>query len=105
MKGGTLIFSPVAKDNPLAGKSAAAEVGVDGTYVLHTNSPSDGAKIGRHHITYTPPAQELTEEQRHDPKYKAPPPRYFGLVLSVDETDVKPGPNTIDLELVSPKHK
>jgi hypothetical protein len=99
VKGGTLIFSPTGEGS--SGLPATAEVQPDGTYTLKTND-STGAKIGRLVVTYTPPAQELTEEQRTNPKYIAPPPPYMGLVPKPKEVEVKPGDNAIDLQLVRP---
>jgi hypothetical protein len=98
--GGTLIFSPVSSE-AIAGRPASAEIGKDGSYTLQTQHPGDGAVVGRHHITFTPPPQELTEAQRTDRRYIAPPPKYMGLVPRDAEVEVKPGPNTIDIELVS----
>jgi hypothetical protein len=102
--GGTLIFRPLGAgpDDQNPGKPASAEVQPDGSYILGTNGLLDGAKIGRHHVGYTPPLQQLTEQQRTDPTYHAPPPPYVGLVPKTIEVEVKPGPNTIDLELVRP---
>jgi hypothetical protein len=105
IKGGTLIFSPVpgTAGAAIAGKPASAEVGADGSYSLQTNRPLDGAKIGKQRVTFTPPPQQLTEAQRTNPRYKAPAPLYMGLVANPGEVEVKPGPNTIDLELVAPR--
>jgi hypothetical protein len=100
VKGGTLVFSPMGEGRP-----ASAEIKADGTYALGTNYPSDGALVGHHRVTFSPPAQELTEKQRHDPKYIAPPPPYVGLHPKQNETDVKAATNNIDIELVSGPRK
>ncbi len=103
VKGGTLIFSPIGEENnPLAGQAAAAEVKPDGSFTLGTRSASDGAQVGRHRVLYTPPQVQLTEEQRHDRNYEAPPPPYMGLVANPGEVQVGPGKNTLALELMSP---
>jgi hypothetical protein len=105
IKGGTLIFSPLEDpDAPeqKGGLPATAEVQPDGTYELRTLDTCGGAKIGRHRVLFTPPPQELTEEQRTNRKYVAPPPLYMGLVPKTSEVEVKAGTNTIDLELVKP---
>jgi len=102
-KGGSLIFSPLGSGEEASpGKPASAEIQSDGTYTLGTNRPSDGAHVGHHRIGFTPPPQQLTDAQRTDPKYKAPPPLYMGMVPKPNETEVKPGSNTIDIELVFP---
>jgi hypothetical protein len=105
VKGGTVTFSPVGSGKYTAGKAASAEVQADGTYTLGTYSDSDGARIGRHRVTYTPPAQELTEQQRSDPKYIAPPPPYLGLAPKQAEVEVKVEDNNIDIELVPARRK
>ncbi len=104
VKGGTLTFSPVGGTDQ-AGKPATAEVQQDGSYTLGTNSAGDGACVGRHRITYTPPSVELTDQQRTDPKYIAPQPPYAGLEPKQVEVEVKSGPNTIAIELVPARRK
>lgn len=98
VSGGTLIFSPVGGDAP--GRPATAEIGADGAYALTTEAPGDGGRIGLHRVGFTPPEQELTEEQRTNPKYIAPPPRYLHLSPKEGQVEVKAGSNTIDIELV-----
>jgi len=101
--GGMLVFSPVDEKSPgLTGRPASAEVRPDGSYTLGTNRPSDGARVGRHRVGFTPPPQQLTEQQRTDPNYEPPAPPYMGLVLKATEVEVKSGANTINLELVAP---
>jgi len=51
VKGGSLVFSPLAE----GGKAASGDVKEDGTYTLTTNKPGDGAKPGHYRVTYTPP--------------------------------------------------
>ncbi|MFO0864800.1 MAG: hypothetical protein U0744_09130 [Gemmataceae bacterium] len=96
--GGTLIFSPVQ-----SGKPATAEVQSDGTYTLSTFGKNDGAVLGKHKVAFTPPPQQLTEEQKTNPKYIAPPPKYMGLQPNTAEVEVKSGANKIDMELVPKK--
>lgn len=95
--GGTLIFSPA-----VSGQPASAEVEPDGTFKLGTIKPGDGALIGKHRVTFTPPPQQLTEKQQSDPKYNAPPPLYMGLVPKQVEVEIKSGPNVLEIELVRP---
>jgi hypothetical protein len=105
VRGGTVFFSPVGADDT-AGKPASAEVQADGTFALGTNQPGDGAVVGRHRVTYSPPVQELTEQQRTDTKYHAPPPPYMGLAPKQSEVEVVAGDNTIEVELVAaPKRR
>ena len=95
--GGTLIFSPMGKTNP--GRPASAEINPDGTFVLGTVRTTDGALVGRHRVTFTPPPQQLTEEQRSNPNYIAPPPAYMGLTPKTAEVEIKTGDNNIEIEL------
>jgi hypothetical protein len=48
----------------MPGKPATAAVAPDGTFVLSTYEPEDGAAVGRHHVLYTPPegAGDVDEE-------------------------------------------
>lgn len=99
--GGTLIFSPIASgedQNP--GKPAAATVQKDGAYTVGTSGTSDGARIGRHRVSYTPPPLDVPEEKLHDPKFNPPPSPYANLVPKTQEVEVKSGRNNIDIELV-----
>lgn len=99
VKGGTVIFSPIGAGLE-PGSPATADVKSDGTFRMVTNTGSDGAIVGKHRVSYTPPAQELTEEQRKNPKYIAPLPPYMGLVAKQTEIEIKPGDNTIEIELI-----
>jgi hypothetical protein len=98
VKGGTLIFGPVGQGN--VGQPASATISPDGTFVLGTNRAADGALIGRHRVVFTPPPQQLTEKQRTDPNYEAPPPDYYGMIPKEVEVEVKPGVNTMEIELM-----
>ncbi|MFO0926708.1 MAG: hypothetical protein U0736_06660 [Gemmataceae bacterium] len=60
--GGTLVFSPVGTGE--VGKPATATIGADGTYTLGTDRPGDGAVVGKHRVTFSPPEPQVTEEQR-----------------------------------------
>lgn len=101
VSGGTVMFSPQAsadKKGP-PGKPAAGEVGADGTFKLTTYTKEDGAVVGKHQVTYTPPPIEIDEKQH---KEDSPPPvsPLAGLIPSKTEVEVKAGPNTIDIELI-----
>ncbi|MFO0925668.1 MAG: hypothetical protein U0736_01350 [Gemmataceae bacterium] len=60
----------------------------------------DGAVVGKHRVTFSPPEPQVTEQQRTNPKFTPPPPPYRGLVPKPAEVEVKADSNTIDLELV-----
>ena len=110
---GTITFTPIndaAKGNP--GKPASGVVQADGTFVLTTYEPEDGAIIGRHEVTYTPPeAGEGEEEEEEDsdsasiaepvPLDDSHPCRFGGR----SEAEVVDGDNslTIDLGGLSPE--
>lgn len=103
VQGGSLMFSPIStgKDQT-PGQPAIGVINTDGTYTL-ARSAGTGVQVGRHRLTYSPPAQELTEEQRTNPRYIAPPPAYMGLATKESEVEVTPNTITLDIELV--KHK
>ena len=46
---GVLILAPIDEGNPNPGKPASANI-KDGTFVLSTNGPDDGALVGRHRV-------------------------------------------------------
>lgn len=93
--GGSVMFSPIGK-----GKPAAADVNQDGSYRLTTYRSGDGAIVGKHRVTFTPPPTAEIDEKEH--KEGSPPPKspYDGLVPKTAEVEVKSGSNTIDIELV-----
>jgi len=99
--GGQLVFSPVGSGNAAnAGRPALAGVQADGSFTLETNGV-EGAPIGRHQVTFTPPPLKLTKEQQES--HEAPPPApspYAGLVPKEAEVEVKAGTNIIEIELV-----
>lgn len=99
--GGSLIFSPVAasKEQQEPGKPAAGVIKADGTFELAT-AHGGGAQVGKHRVTFSPPAQEMTEEQRNNPRYVAPPPPFTGLVPKQVEIEVTSGMTDMEIELV-----
>lgn len=99
VKGGTIVFGPIAGDANNPGKPATATVQADGTFTLTTDRANDGAIIGKHNVSYTAPEPELTEAQRTDPKYNPPVSPYAGLVAKTKEVEVKAGVNSIEIEL------
>ena len=98
VKGGVLIFGPVGDGK--VGRPASATINPDGSFTLGTDRVGDGALIGRHHVVFTPPPQQLTEQQRSDPNFIAPPPEYFGMIPKEAEVEVKVGQNTVEIELM-----
>jgi len=101
--GGTVVFGPLGGAE--GAKAATGEIQSDGTFKLGTNRPGDGAMPGKYRVTFSPPEQQLTEEQRKDPKYIAPPPQYMGLEVKTPEVEIKSGSGSVDLELVPKKAK
>ena len=101
VEGGSLTFAPIASGSAAVGKPGSAEIKTDGTYSVGTNRADDGAAIGKHRVSYSPPAatlpagQELTKEGESMPKSP-----YDGLKVKQSEVEVKSGANTIDIELV-----
>jgi hypothetical protein len=94
VKGGTLVFSPVGGGS----EPAVTQIQPEGTFKLPSGTPP-----GRYKVAFTPPQQQLTDQQRTDPKYKAPPPLYMNMVPNPAEVEVKTGTNTIELQLVPRK--
>lgn len=100
VKGGTLIFSPVSEgEGSSAGKPGSAEISESGTFTIKSQG-KDGIAAGKYKVSFTPPEQKLTEEQRKDPKYVAPPPLYMNMVPKDKEITIKAGETTIEVELV-----
>jgi hypothetical protein len=98
--GGMITFAPLSsgKDNP--GKPASGEVDAGGEFVLTTYTDGDGAVIGKHRVTYNPPATTPAETPAGGHVQQAPPSKYAGLVVKEAEVEVKPGENTFEFHLV-----
>src|SRR5712691_536416 len=80
VKGGTLTFSPIAAgDSANPGKPSTAVIQADGTFKL------EKATTGKSRVQFTPPDQVLSEAQRSDPTYKAPPAPYSGYTAKTTE--------------------
>ncbi|MBI1248629.1 hypothetical protein GC197_12415 [bacterium] len=92
VSGGTLVFSPIGESGR---KAASAEVQQGGTYAV-----TPGMASGQYRIVYSPPEQQLTEEQRHDPKFVAPKPLYMGMIPKTDKVEITVENSTVDIELV-----
>lgn len=99
--GGSLTFGPTGsgEKGPPPGKSASADVQLDGSFSLSTYDKDDGAVIGRHTVQYIAPAVSIDEKQHSEDSKPAVSP-FAGLIPSKAEVEVKSGTNTIDIELV-----
>jgi hypothetical protein len=99
VKGGSLSFAPLATDSKSNAKPATAEVQEDGTFVVGTDKPDDGAAIGKHQVLYSPPPSTVEWDG-----YGEPPPGltspYEGLIPKQAEIEVKAGDNDLTIELV-----
>jgi hypothetical protein len=91
VKGGTLIFSPIADGRGLPGTPASATVQPDGTYTLERG----GAIVGKNMVSYTAPPGKPSE----DPDKEGEISPYANLVPQTKEVEVKSGKNVIDLQL------
>ena len=105
--GGTLSFAPIAAAGAVnPGKPAAALIQSDGSFVLTTYTASDGAVIGKHRVTFSPPIAQMPAPKELGPGESAvptptPPSPYDGLVPKESEVEVKKGPNSLTIELVA----
>ncbi len=61
--GGTVALIPLGEGGGEAGRPARGTVGPDGTFVLTTYDPSDGAAVGKHRVEYAGPEDEEEEEE------------------------------------------
>jgi hypothetical protein len=103
--GGTLTFAPIASGAKPPGKPAAGAVQSNGLFTLGTYAEKDGAVVGKHRITYSPPIPEApmndTEAPMNDKEHaEAKKSPYDGLKPLIEEVEVKAGSNSIDIELI-----
>ncbi|MCA9068260.1 MAG: hypothetical protein KDA84_05020 [Planctomycetaceae bacterium] len=99
VKGGSVTLMPVAKaEGKSAGKPATGSVGDDGTFTLTTYKDKDGAVVGKHRVSYSPPAAEVKENPSggHSQAPKSP---YVGLKPKQEEVDITESTNEITIEL------
>jgi len=100
VKGGTLTFAPIPKKaGENAGKAASATVGDDGTYTLTTYKTDDGAVIGKHKISYSPPPDAGSESPAEGQHAKPKPNPYAGLKPKQAEVEVEDKKNEINIDL------
>lgn len=103
VKGGSVTLSPIAgsEGKPAGqpvGKPATAEVGDDGTFTLSTYSDKDGAVLGKHRVSYSPPVAEVenTSSGGHSQAPKSP---YAGLTPKQLEVEISEDTNELTIEL------
>ena len=98
VNGGTVTFAPIGG----GGKPASGTVQQDGSFELATSSAADGAMIGQHQVSYSPPIiqWEPPEVDASGETPKAPEAPYQNLKVKEAEVEVKAGDNNIALELV-----
>lgn len=83
---GLVQFSPVASSGPMSGKAGAGEIASDGTFVITTYAPGDGAIVGKCRITAGP----------NDPKQPWP-----CKLKTPIEYDVQRGANNLVIEVMA----
>lgn len=90
VSGGVVFFSPIADSDQttLAGKPASGDVDTDGSFTLSTYHDGDGAIVGRHKVTYSPPVSD-------DPQA----PRFACAGAAPIEVEIEPGDNSVTIEL------
>lgn len=103
VKGGSITLTPIAgapDDTPM--RPAAGIVNADGTFVLGTDTTDDGASIGKHRVSYSPPSSDWDppEWDGSGEPPQAPKSEYDGLIPSKPETEVVAGKNNLAVELV-----
>lgn len=104
VSGGSLTFQPAADEGEaLSGKPATAEVQEDGSYVLTTYEPGDGAVIGKHTVSFTPAiAGGSGAHGQASAGSHAQAPSVPNLTIPADQrtVEVADEENVIDFELV-----
>jgi len=101
--GGVISFVPQAVEGAteVSGRPASGAVKADGSFSLNTNGVDDGAVIGKHRVTYSPPVipWEPKSPTGNAPAPQPPKSPYNGAVPTTTELEVKPGPNDFTIEL------
>ncbi len=97
--GGTVTLRPIGGGGAAnLGKPASGNVQPDGSFVLGTRGPTDGAVVGKHEVRYSAPAVAFEGELK--PGESVPPSPFDGLVPQQKEVEVAAGKNEINIELV-----
>ena len=100
----------VVRFTPQAGRSASGQIASNGTFVLGTYSPNDGARIGKHRVTIFAAKEEPKKDRliTYDETASSPenasliPLHYGSAEFSGLEFDVEPGKsNHAEFDLTS----
>ena len=109
VEGGSITLRPLSvgsgNSKGLLGKPASGVVQADGTFVLTTHKPSDGAVVGKHEISFLPaskPGKPFDPDKPVDYSEKIELSPYAGLVPKEKQVEVKAGQNDFTIELVKP---
>jgi hypothetical protein len=95
VKGGTVMFSPIAEGTNAPGPPVSATVEADGSYTLKSGTTLGGV-VGKNKVSYTAGGGEESK----DPNKQGTPSPYANLKVKEETVEVKPGSNTINIELV-----
>jgi hypothetical protein len=93
--GGNVILQPA--DDPNV-PSAIGEIQADGTFVMFTSKPGDGARIGRFHVLVQPVQDDYSARNPRPIDLKFSDPKTSGI-----EFEVKSGENTLNVTVHPPK--
>ena len=95
---GSITFMPAEpKDGDLP---ASGTVQSDGTFVITTDKAGDGAALGKHQVSFTPPQVEAPEWDGYGTQPPTPPTPFAGMVVKEAQVEVKSGENDLTIELV-----
>jgi hypothetical protein len=99
--GGSLVFTPTktAGTSAKPGKPAEGLVDANGEFSLSTHGNKDGAVVGTHRVSYSPPAPQIPEGGLKPGQMPKPSP-YDHLVPELGQVEVKSGSNEIEIKLV-----
>ena len=94
--GGSVTFSPLAEGVSEPGRPTTAEVKPDGSY-----ETTRDVVAGRCLVTYVAPTIPLPDGYVPRPSVQPPMSPFMGLSPKDKEVEVKPGDNTINIELTA----
>ena len=93
---GVLAGYTVTFESEDAKSSSIGEIGPDGSFQLSTLGQNDGAPPGKYRVVITPPGS--SDPERPPPKSQIPA-KYHSFETSGLTAEIKPGRNTIELEV------
>lgn len=93
---GVLAGYTVTFESEDAKSSSIGEIGPDGSFQLSTLGQNDGAPPGKYRVVITPPGS--SDPERPPPKSQIPT-KYHNFDTSGLTAEIKPGRNTIELEV------